>query len=76
MNPLVGYVGAAMKVWVTNGLVTQASARAFDEALLEAGAELALAPQVQARDHKAAAAKPRGSRAARANRHDDGRGSP
>ena len=56
-NPLVGFVGAALRIWVVNGLVTQEQAKAFDEALLQAGTELALAPQPQARNHEAAAAK-------------------
>lgn len=42
--PLVGFVSAGLETWVKNGLLEADSARAFYDALLEAGAELALAP--------------------------------
>lgn len=59
LSPLVGYVGAAVDLWRTHGLVTEEEARAFRDALVAAGAELALAPQVVVVDPAAAAAKAR-----------------
>lgn len=57
MHPLVGYVGAAMRGWVSNGMVTSEQARKFDEALIAAGAELSLAPVADNRDFAGTAAK-------------------
>lgn len=57
MHPLVGYVAAGMRIWVQNGLVTTEQARKFEENLLAAAMELALAPLQETRDHAGSAAK-------------------
>jgi len=77
LAPLVGYVGAAVDIWRSHGLVSEEERTAFRDALAAAGMELALAPLVIPLDEeglaaKGAAAARQGPRPRHPRRHDTG----
>lgn len=59
LNPLVGYVGAAIGLWERHGLVEVQELNEFEEALIAAGMELSLAPQTVNVDESLKLAKQR-----------------